>query len=299
MLIEKISIRTFAVLLIAGGAFAAEDFDIDCAREFYAERLRFDYCGTNGVVLSARGIPQDGMLLYKLQKKPDVIRRDRDFYVALKRFELAALAGKQPLEEGEEVARQVLLFRNRMEQWDLWQYVSCVEYSLLRVLDSGATTIAISDIERVLPDGLFKELQCVRNPGRGAVHKAFKNMIVISWALGKWKREHESLPEDLNVLGLEKKWLCGVGGASIEYETKDGIWQLFSPGARGGKNKAQFNVYVPVMHAPGIRFWPQASCLWLSSDYSEKRKRLYETGILYDPESSCACKLERGGIFRQ
>ena len=295
----------FSCVLIPVAGLAAPrvggELDYETSKTFYNECLRFDYCGTNGVLRIERGESHEKVLPVMVRFQPDVVLRDKEFYEMLRRFEVSMLAGMGCHHgDGREIGRWLLEFKKQGNQLALWNYASSVEYSLLRILDSGIDKISISEIDDILPAGLYAvKPKRSEDPCRGVAHKIFKNMIVIAWKLGEWKRNHGSYPAELQALGLDDKWLSGIGGSDIEYEMKDGIWQLFSPGARGGKNKCVFNEYVPVMDAPGVRFWPQSSCLWLSSDYSEKRLLLYEHGKLYDSASPCACKLENGGIYRQ
>ena len=273
----------------------------ETAKAFYDECLRFDYCGTNGNVRTDRGESHEKVLQLMVMHQPEVVQRDKDFYDVLARFEVSTLTGSGGRHVARlEVGRWLMAFKKQEKKIELWNYVSSVEYSLLRILACGIDKISMKEIDDVLPEELY-ELKTRRSEDsrKDATHKAFKNMIAIAWELGEWEREHGSFPPGLQELTIDDKWLRGIYGADIEYEMKDGIWQLFSPGAPGGKNRSKFNEYVPVMDVPGVRFWPEASCLWLSSDYSEKRLRLYEHGKLYDSSSPCACKLERGGIYRQ
>lgn len=287
-----------AVVSLVPPSFGGE-VDYEAAKTFYADYLRFDYCGTNGIVRPTRGILKEGRVVFDAYVRPDVVQRDISFYRALGRFEMLAYV-QRPAEDRSEEIRQLLSSRAEVGDIEWLQYVSSVEYSLLRVVNSGVGTLGLQDIDRILPDSMFLETSPRSGiSARIAAHRAFRNMIGIACALGNWKRKHGSYPGGQEELGIDGKWLGGIGGSKIEYEVRDGIWQLFSPGARGGKNKCKFNEYVPVMDAPGVRFWPQSSCLWLSSEYSAKRRRLYETGTLYDATSPCACKLERGCIVRQ
>lgn len=296
---RQIKMAALGVLLAASAVSAVRAPDVERMRNFYAECLRFDYCGTNGIVRPTRGILKEGRVVFDAYVRPDVVQRDISFYRALGRFEMLAYV-QRPAEDRSEEIRQLLSSRAEVGDIEWLQYVSSVEYSLLRVVNSGVGTLGLQDIDRILPDSMFLETSPRSGiSARIAAHRAFRNMIGIACALGEWKRTHGSYPGGLKELGIDGKWLGGIGGSKIEYEVRDGIWQLFSPGARGGKNKCKFNEYVPVMDAPGVRFWPQSSCLWLSSEYSAKRRRLYETGTLYDATSPCACKLERGCIVRQ
>lgn len=292
----------FVSVVSAKTSIFGEEIDYKTAKRFYDEFLKFDYCGTNGIVRAERGESHERVLHAMVRFQPEVVLRDLCFYDMLKCFEVLALTGRMDRHsDGQEIGSWLLEFKKQENQSALWNYVSSVEYSLLRILDGGFDKINIKKIENVLPPELYVwKSKISENSHRSAAHKAFKNMIVIAWKLSEWKRNHGSYPAVLKDLDIDSKWLNGIGGADIEYETRNGIWQLFSPGARGGKNKCEFNHYVPVMDAPGVRFWPQSSCLWLSPDFSEKRRCLYETGILYSlSESRCACKLEHGGIFPQ
>ena len=268
------------------------------ARSFYEERLRFDFCGINGALQLDRGFPQQGVLQYYVQAKPDVLKRDREFYAALRQLELSA-SKRAADAEIDAMASLLKSLRSRANARDYWQYLSSVEYSLVRLAQMKNRSLGIDAIERLLPDSAFGIERRSRYPSKGEMHMAFRNMIAVSWALENWQSMFGTLPKDLSQLGLDARWLKGIGGADIEYRVVNGVWQLFSPGAPGGIDKGRFNEYIPVMDAPGVRFWPQSSCLWLSSEYSAKRRQLYETGTLYDAKSPCACKLERGRVVAQ
>ena len=296
----KKNMGLFALVPIAiAMALDADALGIDEAKELYCESLRFNYCGTNGVVRPERGVPHEKVLPLMLKHQEDKVKRDIEFYELLKRFEVASMErGSSVLGEGVDVGRRLMSFKADVDTLSFWGYVSLAEYSLIRIIESGTVEIGINDIENVLPDGLFKsKSNGGRYPDREAVHKAFKNMIVVAWALGRWKRDHGSFPESIRELDVEDKWLKGILGADLEYRVVNGVWQLFSPGAPEGKDRGRFNEYVPDMCA--AHFWPQSSCLWLSSEYSAKRRHLYETGTLYDAKSPCGCKLEGGCITRQ
>ena len=290
----------FAVVSIAVAlVLYAEALGVDEAKVLYCENLRFDYCGTNGIVRPERGVPHEKVLPLLLKYQEEKVKRDIEFYKLLERFEATAMErGSIVLDDGVEVGRRLMSFKADENTLMLWRYISQAEYSLIRIIESGTVEIGINDIENVLPDGLFRtESKGSRYPDRETVHKAFRNMIVIAWTLGRWKRDHGSFPESIRELDVEDKWLKGILGADLEYRVVNGVWQLFSPGAPGGKDRGRFNEYVPDMCA--AHFWPQSSCLWLSSEYSAKRRHLYETGTLYDAKSPCGCKLEGGCITRQ
>lgn len=290
------------IVLVIATTKAGEILTLDEAKSFYNERLRFDYCGVGGEAHLERGENLGCLLQVLIKTKADLICKEKKFYELLKSFEVAAIRDDfQDDGVSHKIGSSLKSLKKQTSTVSGWDaMVSSVEYSILRIISSGSNTLNPSLIDSLLPESLFEEhIKRIGSPNRDAVHKAFKNMIIVAMALDDWKRNSGSFPSDLSALKLEDKWRIGIDGAEIVYEMNNGVWQLFSPGGRGGKNIGKFNEYVPVMYAPGIRFWPQSSCLWLSSDYSEKRRRLYEHGKLYDFSSPCACKLENGGIYRQ
>lgn len=276
---------------------ALERTEDEEARKFYTECMRFDYCGNKGVILSERGFPKMGIFEVVL-KTPEIIRIDKMFYEKLMAVEEKMVAGSQITNELWQIGGMLLNLGQVVGEVDFWQYVSSVEYSIIRVMSCRDTALTINEIDHLLPNQLFDK-HCVGvHAERSEKHRAFKNMIIVSSAIRDWHRNHRTIPKELGEMCLDAKYFRGVGGAKLEYQTRGDVWQLFSPGAPGGRNKAPFNEYVPVMDAPGIRFWPFSSCLWLSSDYADKRRELYEKGRLYSSgKSKCACKLERGQIL--
>lgn len=91
---RQIKMAALGVLLAASAVSAVRAPDVERMRNFYAERLRFDYCGTNGIVRTERGEPHEKVLQAMVHFQPEVVQRDKCFYGMLRRFEVSALTGK-------------------------------------------------------------------------------------------------------------------------------------------------------------------------------------------------------------
>ena len=127
------------------------------------------------------------------------------------------------------------------------------------------------------------------------VVKKFRDMILIGLSLKNWREENAHYPESLGVLSRA----CSLPQISnMEYVHSNGVWQLFCPYRRGMKNVAPFNVYIPIITRSMETDWPLGKSLWLSSDFSQKRRSLFVDGVLNESNKVWRCSLINGRIVR-
>ena len=184
----------------------------------------------------------------------------------------------------------IALFRKSIEK---------LEYSLVRVMEAeGEKPLTTEEVMKLLPDALFEiDFKLCK----WAVYesdyfdrvKTFRDMITLGIALNKWRREHGGYPNSLDLL---YKTDDRLRVSHIEYDHQHGIWQLFCPSKWWMKNVAPFNVYIPVITRNSETDWPLVKCLWLSSDFSKKRRQLFVDGVINDDNETWRCRLVNGRI---
>ncbi len=165
------------------------------------------------------------------------------------------------------------------------------EYALLRCLERRGECVrpVASDIVHALPDVLFDKSpdKCSWMSGglpRLSTLKTFRDMIAVACLITKYGLERGRIPH-----GLDDVMGDGLvsGMDRFLYSCRGESWQLFFPKSPLAA-KLPFNVYVPSVFR-GTEGWPVPMGLWLSSDFSMKRRVLYCTGHLNDgfPEWEC------------
>ena len=189
-----------------------------------------------------------------------------------------------------EVRFPIALFRESIEK---------LEYSLVRVMEAdGENPLMIEEVMKLLPDALFEiDFKLCKwaayEPDYFDRVKTFRNMITLGITLNKWRREHGEYPNSLDFLDRTDYRLRI---SHIEYDHRPGIWQLFCPSKWWMKNLAPFNVYIPVITRNNETDWPLGKCVWLSSDFSKKRRRLFVNGVINADNETWRCRLVDGRI---
>lgn len=165
------------------------------------------------------------------------------------------------------------------------------EYALLRCLERRGECVrpAARDIVHTLPDVLFDNSldKCSWMSGtspRLSTLKVFRDMIAISCDIVKHNLENGRLPRGLEDI-VDRS--CENSMNDFLYACRGKSWQLFFPKSPLAV-KLPFNVYVPSVFR-NTEGWPVPMGLWVSSDFSEKRRELYLKGCLNEayPEWEC------------
>ena len=179
--------------------------------------------------------------------------------------------------------------------------IESLEYAIVRTMEAEcAMPITGEEVMEVLPDELFDidmtscSWTCYSPKYLRGV-KTFREMIVTGIAINEWKRKHGRYPKSLTDIkeNVHQKQF-------MEYDCRDGIWQLFCPGKKWVRNIFPFNVYVPsiMRDRSNPTDWPSCESIWLSSDYSEKRRRLWCDGIINKDDEKWRCRLVNGRLCR-
>ena len=182
-------------------------------------------------------------------------------------------------------------------------FIRCLEkteYALLRSLERRGECIRpdVRDIVRTLPDVFFDNSfgKCSWMSGtspRLFALKTFRDMIAVSCLIVKYGLENGRLPHGLDdVMG--DGLVSGIDG--FLYSCRGESWQLFFPKSPKAA-MLPFNVYVPSVFR-NTEGWPVPMGLWLSSDFSEKRRELYITGRLNETYPEWECVFVDGKIRR-
>lgn len=174
------------------------------------------------------------------------------------------------------------------------------EYALLRCLERRGECVRpdARDIVHALPDVFFDNSldKCSWMSGtspRLSMLKAFRDMVAISCDIVKYDLENGRLPR-----GLEDivDGSCGNSMNDFLYAYRGKTWQLFFPRSPLAV-KLPFNVYVPSVFR-NTEGWPVPMGLWVSSDFSEKRRELYLKGCLNEAYPEWECVFVDGKIRR-
>lgn len=173
-------------------------------------------------------------------------------------------------------------------------FVRCLEkteYALLRCLERRGECVRPNacDVAYALPDVFFDNSfgKCSWMSGtspRLFALKTFRDMIAMSCRILRYDTENGRLPHGLDdVMG---DGLVG-GMGDFLYSCRGRSWQLFFPKSPKAA-MLPFNVYVPSIFR-NTEGWPVPMGLWISSDFSMKRRVLYRTGHLNEsfPEWEC------------
>lgn len=204
----------------------------------------------------------------------------------------SSLALQKKLCMNPDVRFPMVYFRRNIES---------LEYAIVRVMEADcAMPITAEEVMEVLPDALFDvDIKSCSWACYGSKYfrgvKAFRDMIVIGIAINEWKRRQGRYPKslaDVKEVAHQKQFL--------EYDCRDGVWQLFCPDKRWVNNISPFNVYVPSItrDRSNPTDWPGSGSLWLSSDYSEKRRRLWRDRIINKDDETWRCRLVNGRLCR-
>ena len=267
-------------------------YNVGEVKDFYHEMMRYAYCGPNGGRGVDRGcVPSDRII--ETVWPHGHYHADKSFFEAVRKMELAG-DDRTRLMQAAAGVRAALDVLAQDPHRDARLHMAFTEYALVRICESMQAELSRSDVQEILPDRMFDEKVNPKMKGRVDELRMFRDMICVAFLVKKFKREAGRLPDSLS--DLDCGWVTEKYGRTAEYSRKDGVWQLFLPGAKGGVNKAPFNVYVPSVLDPGVRFWPQNRCLWLSSDFSSKRKAIFENGVLVQSGGSWSCELADGEL---
>ena len=175
-----------------------------------------------------------------------------------------------------------------------WRWICQVEYMVARMAEKENECCIDSDaIAKLLSDGLFVSDNKVERRFLDRC-KRFRDLLIVANDINRFKIKYGRLPDRFE---LEE---CVYAGAKylneeVRYSCKDDDWQLIGC-SKSAKIQRDFNVYVPFLDARRY-VWPQSDIVFLSSDFSRKRRRLFDGEILNEG-TYWACKLEKCQLVR-
>ena len=166
-------------------------------------------------------------------------------------------------------------------------YMLSLEYSLARLQQACAEVAQrqmACELENLLAVLLQDEDFDLEGNTNDYAQSAFslRNMILLAGKIGAYKREHQTLPDDLSAILTDKKYLLDGYGRPITYTLKNGTWLLYSAGARNEPNEMPFDVYVPHTLFSDHNGFRKTLPLWYSPSYSQKRWQWYQSRLLYE-----------------
>ena len=287
---------------------------------FKARELCFTYCGiagkgTNGLwgagTAASKELPR-WLPAYWVSERA-VFVEIKDFQALLERLEESFRRGDEKMfHEYADRIRDTLrgqkekclspTLRYRISVY--FRNIEKTEYSLARMIEApaGGIRLTVGDVKNMLGDYLFTNdfkacTWMVVGDETGLRYRRFRDMLATGLLIRRWQAEKGSLPASLRDIA------ASPGAENIDlsqfvYSREGDVWQLFSCFVRNGRNLAPFNAYIPVISRGRPTDWPNPDGLWLSSDFSDKRRRLYETGSLNDGDPKWHYRLENGLIVK-
>lgn len=282
---------------------------LDDVVSLYRRETHFDFCG-NGCGCAMRqehtGRMVDGIEVVFGLRYGDVQYDDYFFRIdvqnELERLETACRRGDGSSNTLVQFSRRLLALKhgastNACDKTRLLMCVERVEYLLARVVESGdGGAIGTAGILALLPDELFLS---GRQGDRETFFKfkMFRNFLVIGERIFEFKWRHGRLPTSLAELSGVAELLRVGNGMRVRYEVQADVWQLMCGGERSIDGKLVFNAYVPLLRGRPECRWPLGRCIWLSSDFSEKRRQLYHQGEL-NQGTPWACRMVEGRVVK-
>lgn len=277
--------------------------------EYLERTTAFDFCGTatQRSETVRRGLEEvlDSMRLRDARDFPSLVRFQR----VLEEFEHSwRHDSREDFFRASGMIRKLLMNQKadscrpetRFSIGNFCRSIERVEYSMVRLLEFGCSGLRLteSDVVSVLPDELFDSHSfkgcdwAFFSPDDFRLLRVFREMIVLGCHVRAYFDAHGRPPRSLQDIGKDSRV---DRGGRIAYSTRGVIWQMFYPESPKGQAAFPFNVYIPVVLCRTTE-WPLFGCLWLSSDFAEKRLRLYQTGTLNEETADWACEFRHGRI---
>jgi hypothetical protein len=170
------------------------------------------------------------------------------------------------------------------------------EMSLARVINGKfGKEIAVSanDIRRWLPEFEAKGSRNRVNLAR------FKKLLVIGAAIEQYRREHNTIPDNLQTLVGEKNLGISESDLSledlrVEYKVAQEFWKMRLGSFERAVPEPIYDFIPAVFPVAGI----VVDEIWFASTYTQKRKELFENGYLPSDDVYCRCRLKGCVVYR-
>lgn len=170
------------------------------------------------------------------------------------------------------------------------------ESSLARVINGQlgrSIEVCASDIKRWLP-----EIEANESRDRCNLNR-FKTLLLIGAAIEQYRRVHNRLPENLNVLVGEKglgisESDLSFGNLRVEYRIASDFWKLRLGSYERRAPEPIYDFVPAVYQVAGV----VVDEVWFASTYTQKRKELFDNGHLQSEDPYCRCRLKGCIVMR-
>lgn len=190
--------------------------------------------------------------------------------------------------------------------------IRSLEYAFVRMAFGKASglTLSSNDVVDALPDSLFLENETIAgisyhrvsgvrsdlasvdmdtavDMGRTLV---FRDMLVVGIEIERWRKENGRLPNAIAALDISSERRV----RQFVYSTDGGTWRLFHATAVKSEDPAPPGAYLPFIERVGCL--PKTAFLWLSTDFADRRRALYERGVLNEEYPEWGCRMADGRV---
>ena len=282
-----------AIYVFPMNRLIADDNSENC-RVLLQRTLDFDYLG---IEYTSSNICQKlnfHPLILKVAEREYALRKS--FQKLLEEFENRFLCGNlngcmDKVVELDNLLKEYI--KNKKSNWRVvLRFLQQFEYSVVRMMlnDACSSSEAFHLIEVALDIVVSSELLRYFADNKEYLRvKIFKEMIAIGIEIERMRKFGGELPKTLSEISGE------VAKGKMEYSVKDGKWQLFNPVAVKSNCFSPFNVYVPLIEY--VSSVPRSACLWLSPDFAEKRRELYQGKIINQGNKGWECFMKQGKLY--
>lgn len=287
-------VSSLVFVMICSADDTANRISTLCMREF-----EFDYCGL--LATNRGGVRGLSFNVENLKNKTDIQLRE-DFQKALESLECSVLKSDISLFDQSLMSVQCMLeglfneaLSNGCKFARLFALITRVEYAFVRLAEFHDIPI-LSDkiITSTIPDKYF-ELKHAKRSTAVRVRR-FRDLIRISVAIKNYKRRRNKLPDSIAELDLPEYVIVPSRGVKCYYQHENDVWMLWYSGASFWIKSQNFNSYIPEMDVGRVSKFPYPEMLFLSSDFSLKRRILFEGGDINAENDLWRCRMIEGEL---
>ncbi len=275
-----------------GVADSFDDYVAFCKTEF-----KFEYCGIDDSIEASR-VPMSQKYLEAQFSSPyNMIDLRKTQYNHLVQFESATTNEQRYLLALSNLVADVeLAFKRRDTDpgfaFNILYLIKMLEFSIARINASKSEIyVTPQDIDKLLPIKLFKHCD-----GDVSVIKRYammRDLLMIGGYICAYKRTTGQIPLSMADMNISAEH--AVQAKYVEYIKQGESWQLIASPTRINSELIEFDKYVPLILGQPERFWRFDSWIILSSNFSKKRKDLYN-GMILNEGTPWACRMDGGKV---
>lgn len=287
-------VSSLVLAMICSADGSANRISSLCMREF-----EFDYCGL--LATNRGGVKGLFFDIEKLKYKTDIPLRE-DFQKVLEGLECSAVKSDVSAFEQSLTSVQRMLeglfneaLSDKCKFARLFALITRVEYTFVRISElNGVAFLSEEIIISTIPDKYF-ELDYAKRSAAVRVRR-FRDLIRVSVAIKNYERIRNKLPDSIGELDLPECIIAPSRGVKCYYQHENDVWVLRYSGSCFRPGPQDFNSYVPEMDIGRISRFPYPEILFLSSDFSLKRRMLFYGETINAKNNQWRCRMIGGEL---